>query len=119
VNEPKIKRKFRSFSLTLTTSTVSASSIRFDDVAGGVICMPPGGIAATSLAVWVSNDPTTSGSFCRLYKDGSVVSMPVTPSATEGRAYPFPDEAYGVGAVRLVADHAGVTALTCTCMLKG
>jgi hypothetical protein len=117
--EPKIKRKFRSFTIALTTSTVTAVPIRFDDVAGGNVVLSAGAAAATSLAVWSGSDATTNASFGRLYKDGSAISIALSQSSTEARTYPFPDESYGSGAVKLVADNAAVTGVTCTVMLKG
>lgn len=115
--EPKIKRKFRSFSLSLTTAVASAVPIRFDDVAGGSIEMGTVASGATTLSVWGSED--AGSTYGRLYKDGQAVSITLSPSSTEPRVYPFPDECYGVGAVKLVADQAAGTAATLMVMLKG
>lgn len=116
--EPKIKRKFRAFSLSLTTSEASATPIRFDDVAGGSVEIGTTSTSVTSLSIWASE--STGSSFGRLYgTDGSVASLALSPSTTEPRVYPFPDACYGVGAVKLVADQAAGTSASVVVMLKG
>lgn len=115
--EPKIKRKFRSFTHTLATSVVNAQSIRFDDVAGGVIFVPAGGTAVTSIDVWAGGDAAATHG--RIFRDGSAVSITLSQDAATPRVYPLPDETYAAGSVRLVANHAVATTLTCTVMLKG
>lgn len=116
--EPKIKRKFRSFAISLTTTTTTATPIRFDDAAGGAIELGTAASGFTSISVWCSE--STGSAYGRLYKtDGSVSAITVSSSTTEPRVYPLPDECYGTGAVRLVADQAAGTAASCMVMLKG
>lgn len=118
MTEPKIKRKFRAFSLPLTTTTTTAVSVRFDDVAGGAIELGTSAASFTSISIWGSDSPDTP--FGRLYKaDGGVSSITLSPSQTEPRVYALPDECYGLGAVRLVADQSAGTAVSCVVMLKG
>ena len=116
--EPKIKRKSRSFAVALTTSTTTAVPIRFDDVAGGAIELGTSAASFTSISVWCSE--SAESAYGRLYKsDGSVSAITLAPSQTEPRFYPLPDECYAAGAVRLVADQAAGTAVSCVVMLKG
>lgn len=116
--EPKIKRKFRSFSLSLSSTEPSAQSIRFDDAAGGAVVLGPSSTAVTSLAVWAA--ASSQSSFGPLRKsDGTAVEMTLSPSTSQSRVYPLPDECYGVGAVKLVAGVAAATAVNCVVMLKG
>jgi hypothetical protein len=115
--EPKIKRKFRAFPLSLTTAVSSATAIRFDDVAGGAIEVGASNAAFTTLSVWASDDGTSA--YGRLYKDGQAISISLSPSTSEARVYPIPDECYGVGAVKLVADQSQGTAASVVVMLKG
>lgn len=115
--EPKIKRKFRAFPLSLTTAVSSATAIRFDDVAGGAIEVGTSHTAVTTLSVWASEDG--GAAYGRLYKDSQAVSISLSPSASEARVYPIPDECYGVGAVKLVADQPQGTAVSVVVMLKG
>ena len=116
--EPKIKRKFKSFSVTLSTTESSSVSIRTDDVAGGAVRVGPSPTTVTSLAVWASDSP--SSPYGRLRKaDGSAVEVTLSPSTSESQVYPLPEECYGVGAIKLVGAVAGATAVNCVVMLKG
>lgn len=117
MTEPKIKRKYRSFSISLATTESASTAIRFDDVAGAAVVLGAGGTAATSLALWAADSP--SSAFARLYKDGSTIDMTLSQDATTPRCYPLPDEAYAAGAVKLVANNAAATSVTCVVMLKG
>lgn len=116
--EPKIKRKYRSFEVSLTTTEPTASAIRFDDAAGGAISLGTAATSVTSLAVWASESP--QGSFSPLRRDdGAAVEMTLSPSTSQGRVYALPDECYGVGSIKLVAAVAAATAVNCVVMLKG
>ena len=117
MTEPKIKRTSRSFTLSLRTTEAASSVIRFDDVAGGAVELGAGGTAVTSLEVWASDTPTTA--FGRVYKDGTAVSIPLSQDASVPRVYPLPDEAFAAGAIKLVANNAAATGVTCVVMLKG
>lgn len=116
--EPKIKRKFRTFSLTLNSTESGSTAVRFDDAAGGSIATGTASSAVTRLDVWAAATP--AGPFSPLRKsDGSAVELTLSPSTSQGRVYSLPDECYAVGAVKLVANNAAATAVTCTVMLKG
>lgn len=116
--EPKIKRKFQSFPYVLRSSEPLSAAISMDDAAGGAVEIGTVSTSVTSLAVWASESAETS--FGRLYKtDGSPVSITISPSTSESRTYSLPDDCYGVGAVKLVANHADATAASCVVMLKG
>lgn len=117
MTEPKIKRKFRSFNVALTTSVSSAVSIRTDDVAGGGVYLGSGGTAVTSIELWAADAPAST--FGRVYKDGSAVSIQLSQDASTPRVYPLPDEAYAAGAIKLVASNAAATGVSCVVMLKG
>lgn len=116
--EPKIKRKYRSFPVLLSSSEPGSVSIRIDDVAGGAVSLGPSPTTVTTLEVWASD--SASGPYGRLRKtDGSAVEVALSPSTSEARVYPLPEECYGVGAIKLVGAIAGATAVTCVVMLKG
>lgn len=116
--EPKIKRKFRTFGLTLAATESGSTAIRFDDAAGGAIATGTVATSVTALTVWASNSPT--GAFAPLRKsDGSAVELTLSPSTAQGRVYSLPDECYAVGAIKLVANHTAVAGAACTAMLKG
>lgn len=115
--EQKIRRKFKALPITLTTSTSSATTLRWDDVAGGAILMGTVSTNASSLVLWASG--TTDGSFGRLYTSGGATTdIVLAPSATEPRVYAIPDQAYGVGSLKIVASNTHATAATCVVMLK-
>lgn len=117
MSEPKIRRKFKAIPVTLATSTAAATTLRWDDVAGGSLEMGTVATAVTTIQVWGSD--ATTGTFGRLYKvDGSAADMTLAPSTTEARVYALPDEVYGCGAIRLVANNAAATAATAIVMMK-
>jgi hypothetical protein len=116
--EPKIKRKFRSFGVSLTTSEPTSLAIRVDDVAGGGLVMGTVATSATTLAVWGAAD--TVGPFGLLRdRDGDAVDIKLSSSTSQARVYPFPDECYGLGAIKIVANQTAATSAACIVMLKG
>lgn len=116
--EPKIKRKSRTFALTLSATEGGSTAIRFDDAAGGAIATGTVATSVTALTVWASSSPT--GSFSPLRKsDGSAVELTLSPSTASGRVYSLPDECYPVAAIKLVANHTAANGASCTVMLKG
>jgi hypothetical protein len=116
--EPKIKRKFRSFEVSLTNSEPAAAAIRLDDVAGGAVFLGPSPTAVTTLSVWASATP--QGPFGPLQNpDGEAVEMILSPSTSQARVYSLPEECYGLGAIKLVAAVASATSVNCVVMLKG
>jgi hypothetical protein len=115
--EPKIRRKFKALAVTVATGTASATTIRWDDAAGGALLMGTVATAATSIQLWCSG--TTDGSFGRLYNaDGSAADITLAPSVTESRTYALPDACYGVGAIKLVAGQAAGTNASTIVLIK-
>jgi hypothetical protein len=116
--EPKIKRKFRSFQVSLTTTEPTSVPIRLDDVAGGGLVM--GTVATTALAldIWAAAGP--GDTYGLLHKpDGSAVELTLSASTSQARTYSLPDECYAAGSIKLVAREAAATAANCVVMLKG
>ena len=115
--EPKIRRKFKALAVTLSTATAAATTIRWDDIAGGAVLMGTVSTNATSIQLWASG--TTDGTFGRVYEaTGSAADITLAASTTEARVYAMPDAAYGVGAIKLVAGQAAGTAASCVVLLK-
>jgi hypothetical protein len=115
--EPKIRRKFKALNVTLSTATAAATTIRWDDVAGGAILVGTSSTSFTSIQLWCSG--TTDGTFGRLYdSSGAAADITLAQSATEARTYALPDAAYGVGSLKLVAGQAAGTAASCVVLLK-
>ena len=115
--EPKIRRKYKSVPITLTTATASATTIRWDDVAGGALQMGTVATNAATLQLWAST--AVDGTWGRVYAaDGSAADITLAPSTTQPRVYALPDAAYGVGALRIVSGDTHSTAATAVVMLK-
>lgn len=117
MSEPKIRRKFKAIGVTLSTAVATATTLRWDDVAGGTLEMGTVSTAATSIQVWASD--ATVGTFGRLYdSSGAASDITLAPSTTEARVYALPDACYGAGAIRLVAGQAAATAAVCIVTMK-
>jgi hypothetical protein len=117
MSEPKIRRKFKAVPVTLSTAVAAATTLRWDDVAGGTLEMGTVSTAATSIQVWASD--ATAGTFGRLYDaSGSAADITLAPSTTEARVYALPDACYGAGAIKLVAGQAAATAAVCIVTMK-
>ena len=117
MSEPKIRRKFKAVPITLSTSTAAATTLRWDDVAGGALEIGTVSTAASTLQIWASD--ATTGPFYRLRKiDGSVADITLSPSTVTGGVYPLPDETYGCGAIKVVSETTNSTAAVCVVMLK-
>ena len=116
--DPKIRRKFKSVPITLTTATASATTIRWDDVAGGALYVGTQSTASTTLQLWAATSPD-SENWGRVYAaDGSAADITLAPSTTQPRVYAMPDAAYGVGALRIVSLTTNSTSSTAVVMLK-
>ncbi|NBW14682.1 MAG: hypothetical protein EBR82_42455 [Caulobacteraceae bacterium] len=117
MSEPKIRRKFKAVPITLSTSSAAATTLRWDDVAGGALEMGTVSTNATTIQVWASD--ATTGTFGRLYKvDGSAADITLAPSTTDARVYALPDETYGCGAIKLVCLQPAATAAACIVTMK-
>lgn len=115
--EPKIRRKFKAVSVTLSTAVAAATTIRWDDVAGGTLEMGTVSTAATTIQVWASESESTA--FGRLHNtDGSAADITLSASTTEPRVYALPDACYGAGAIKLVAGSTAATSAICIVTLK-
>lgn len=117
MSEPKIRRKFKSLPITLSTATSVATTLRWDDVAGGALHIGTVSTNASTLQIWASDSPT--GTFHRLRKtDGSVADITLTPSTSVGAVYAMPDETYGCGAIKVVSATTNSTSSVAIVMLK-
>lgn len=113
----KIKRYERDVSITLHTTTSLATTIRLDDMAGGVVNMGTVSTNATSLQMWGSN--AEAGTFRQCYKaDGSAVAITLAPSSTVGRIYALPDEVYGLPFLKIVSATTNSTGTVAVVSLK-
>jgi hypothetical protein len=98
----KIKRYERDVSITLHTATTLATTLRLDDMAGGVVNLGTMSTAAASLQMWGST--SADGTFRRIYgSDGSAADITLSPSSTDGRIYALPDAVFGLSFLKIVS----------------
>jgi hypothetical protein len=117
MSEVKLRRRSRQVSITLTTATGSAATLRLEDFAGGVVDCGTMSTNATSLQVWAAS--ADAGPYGRLRKtDGSATDITLSPSTTERRIYALPDEVFAVPFVRLVSATTNSTGTVCIVTLK-
>lgn len=117
MSEFKIRRKGKSVPVVLTTSVATAQTLRWDDVAGGMVFVGTVATAAATINVYAASDEDQS--FYPVYNaDGTPASITLASSLSEGRAYALPDAAFGASALRLVAGEAAGTAADCRVTLK-
>lgn len=118
MSEPKIRRKFKSVGITLSTSSAGCTVVRWDDVAGGTLIMGTVSTNATSaIQLWGSD--STAGPFGPVYSNaGQAAGITLAPSITNPTRYAIPDEAYGLGALMLVSGGTNATAAICRVTLK-
>lgn len=109
MSQVKIKRQFRIVTATVATATASCTTLRMEDMAGAVVQIGTISTNAATLQVW--GNTTDTGSFAQLYgSDGSVASITLAPSTSNGTVYAMPDAAYALPYVKLVAASAAATA---------
>lgn len=117
MSEPKIRRKFKSLGITLSTSTAGCTVIRWDDVAGGTLLVGTVSTNATTVQLWGSD--STAGPFGRVYdSSGSAADITLAPSTVNHTRYAIPDAGYGLGSIMLVAGTTNSTAAICRVTLK-
>ena len=108
MSEVLIRRRARTQSATIGTSTASASTLRVDDVAAGVVFVAA--ITATAtLTIYAA--PSADAAFVPLVAaDGSPSTIDI---GTMPAAYPLPPETRGAHLLRLVS-MAGIGTATVT-----
>ena len=113
----KIKRYERDISITLHSTTTLATTLRLDDMAGGVVNVGTMSTNSATLQMWGST--SADGTFRRLYgADGSAADITLAPSSTEGRIYSLPDAAFGLSYLKIVSGTTNSTGTSGTVSLK-
>lgn len=107
----KIKRYERDVSITLHTATTLATTLRLDDMAGGVVNLGTMSTNAATLQMWGST--AADGAFRRIYgSDGSAADITLAPSSTDGRIYALPDAVFGLSFLKIVSATTNSTGTT-------
>lgn len=118
--DPKIRRKYKALPVSLTTDTSAATTLRWDDVAGGAIYVGTHATssAAQTLQLWgATND--AAANWGRIYAaDGSAADITLAPSTVTPQVYSLPDAAYALGAIRVVSGTTHSTSAVAVVMLK-
>jgi hypothetical protein len=108
MSQVKIKRYERDVQVTLHSTTTLATTLRLDDMAGGVVSLGTMTTSATTLQMW--GGTSADGAFRRMYNvDGSAADITLAPSTTDGRIYPLPDAVFGVSFLKIVSSTTNST----------
>jgi len=98
----KIKRYERDVSIVLHSTTTLATTLRLDDMAGGVVSLGTMSTNATTLQTW--GGTSVDGAFRRMYgADGSAADITLAASSTDGRIYALPDAVFAVSFLKIVS----------------
>ena len=117
MSEIKIKRRVRNVSITLSTSTSSATTLRLDDMAGAMVSLATMSTNASSLHLYGAE--AEDGSYRRLYDNaGSPANITLAASTSEGRAYSFPDAAFAVPWCKVVSGDTNSTGVAAVVTFK-
>lgn len=117
MSEIKIRRRSKTFDVTLSTATDAATTLRLDDFAGAVIDTGTLHTAVTTLTIYGGS--TDSGPWRPLYDDaGSAVELTLAPSTTDGRIYNLPDAAFALAHAKLVANDSNAEGVPATVTIK-
>lgn len=112
--ESRIRRKLRSFDVSIGTSAAGSTAIRWDEAAGGNVQIGTQVTAAsfsTTLQVWASS--STGGTFSRLYDSTGVpANLTLVQDSVNQTSYSMPDAAFSAGAIKLVAGSTHLTSAT-------
>lgn len=118
MSESKIRRKNKSFPVTLDAAVSNATEIVLADMAGGLVSVGTQNTNATELAVHVAS--AAGGTYRPLYgADGSAVKITLAASTADSRAYAMPDEVFAAPFIKLVLNNTAANGLTATVMAKG
>ena len=110
-----IERKARRQAATISTSSATACTVRFDDMAAGVLVLSGLSTAVAAVVLWASD--TQGGPYGPLRAaDGSPVA--ITTSTTSVSCHVLPDTVRGSHWLRLVSDADPGTAATATITMK-
>lgn len=108
-----IRRYHKVLPVTIGTTQSASTSIRLNDVAGGIVQVPSETQAGVTIGVFGSY--SESGPYARLYNAaGEAETITVASSPGNQTMYPLPDSVYAVPFIKLV----GSAAITSFVVLK-
>jgi hypothetical protein len=116
MSESKIRRKNKTFPVTLDNATASSTTIVLSDMAGGIVSLGTHNTNATELRVWVAAD--AAGPF-RALKDKEATAVKLSLVGTTALAYTLPDEVFAAPFIKLQLNNTAADGLAATVMAKG
>lgn len=117
MSQVKIKRYVSNAAITLHTATALATTLRLEEVAGGIVSLGTISTNSVSLQTWGALTPDAA--FRRLYNaDGSAADITLAPSSTVGTMYALPDAAFALPYVKIVSATTNSTGTAGIVMLK-
>ena len=112
-----IKRYERDVAITLHSTTTLATTLRLNDMAGGMVSIGTISTNASSFQCWGST--TVDGVYRRIYgADGSAADITLAASSTEGRMYSLPDAVFAVPFLKVVSATTNSTGTVGVVMFK-
>ena len=118
MSESKIRRKNKSFTVTLDAAVSNATEIVLADMAGGMVSVGTQNTNATELAVHVAS--ASAGTYRPLYAaDGSAVKITLAASTADSRVYAMPDEVFAAPFIKLVLNNTAANGLSAIILAKG
>jgi hypothetical protein len=109
--ETSIRRRAKTFQVSLSTAPASAATFTVDGFAGGAVSIGTSHTAVTKLIVYASHE--RDGDYSPLYVGGSAAEVVLSPSTASGGVYSLPSDVYSVSYVRLAVNSShgeGMTA---------
>jgi hypothetical protein len=94
MSDSKIRRKAKSYTVTLATAVAAVDAVPMVDMAGGVVSVGTMSTNASALNLYVSDEE--DGTYRQLHDSvGSPANITLQPSTAVGKAYALPDAAFG------------------------
>ena len=117
--DAELKRQSRTVAVSLFSTTTLATTLRFDDFAGGVIQVGTMSTNATTLQMWASS--ASDGTFARLYMATGVaadITLAGAANTASSLVYALPDEVFGVQFLKILSSSTKSTSVVGTVTLK-
>lgn len=118
MSESKIRRKSKSYTVTLYTAVASCQAIPMADMAGGMVSM--GTMNSNSVALNLYASDSEDGTYRQMHDfTGSPANITLQPSTSVGKAYSLPDAAFGAQWIKLVSSTTNSTGVSAIVTMKG
>jgi uncharacterized protein YigE (DUF2233 family) len=118
MSDSKIRRKAKSYTVTLATAVAAVDAVPMVDMAGGVVSVGTMSTNASALNLYVSDEE--DGTYRQLHDSvGSAANIALQPSTAVGKAYALPDAAFGAQWIKLVSSTTNSTGVTAIVTMKG